>query len=166
MNFKRLQKLAEPLLDTPDTIIGKLLEFYENKSPEKEILTILKKTPKIRIDSSLNLSNSKIFDAQFNHEEISNWKKLMEIAHINAFKRIGFENLKNITKSNIAKGKKKDKGFHYLEEIDISIQGENAKKCWMSSLNLAKYLKVPIYVKFVWTKGEYKGRKGELKWNP
>ncbi len=171
--FKRLQEHATPLVDTPATVIEKLLDFYDRS--DKTIQTT--KTPitqnkviEIDPDYPEDLTHTKIMSATFGKYQVTKWNKLVDIAHIEAMSKLNsFDELKNISISNIINSESHDKGFRFLEEIGISIQGENANQTWKSALHLAKHLRIPIIVKLIWRsnkKSSHPGKTGILKWEP
>lgn len=45
-----------------------------------------------------------------------------------------------MTQSNIANGRRADRGFHYLSDINISIQNVDANLAWRNTLSLARRL--------------------------
>jgi hypothetical protein len=100
----------------------------------------------------------------------SNWKKIVNEVHILAFKQgLSSEALIELSLAHIVKGEKKDSGFYYLPEMDISIQGLGGKRAWSVILHLAKNLKIPVEIYFKWPMKEgsaYPGQKGKLVWIP
>ncbi|MCH7954335.1 MAG: hypothetical protein IIC40_01195 [Candidatus Marinimicrobia bacterium] len=171
--YKRLQKLAKPFVDTPAAIIERLLDFNDNyykmemkPSSDDTGISVRKLDP----NSPEDLSHTRILKAHFGSANVDRpgWNNLVKVAHIVA-KNEGksFSELSQLTRANIVKGERSDRGFHYVEEIDISIQGENSNKSWKISFDLAKELDIPIEVKFEWLnliKAAHPGKKGILLW--
>ncbi len=177
--FKRLQKYAKPLVDTPGSVIEKILDHYENcndnlntdEGLNNEVGNEVKNNLIILDpENPLDLTHTKIISANYGSHNVDRWNKLVDIAHIEAMKVTNsFEELKNISISQISNGKKLDKGFRYLEKINISVQGENANKTWISALNLAKHFKKNVKILFIWRsnkKSLYPSKKGLLEWKP
>lgn len=164
--FGRLQKHATPLVDTPASVVEKLLDYYESG----EIIQPYNESIKLNPDSPGDLTHTKIINGIFGNEKVLKWNRLVDVAHIYAMKKIGnFSTLKTFSISHISETQRSDKGFRFLPEIGISIQGENANQTWKSSLNLAKRLKVEIEVLFEWRENEKAanpGKKGCLSWKP
>ncbi len=93
------------------------------------------------------------------------------MAHVEAFKQAGsFDALLNLTHAQIRKGDHSgDSGYHYVPEIDISIQGVDANHAWSYSLRLAQYLKRPLKAQIEWRnndKAAHPGETGSMEWSP
>lgn len=173
-NLQRLQALATPFVDTPDMVIERLLDAYEDSAsssvPRENKLQFegLKLDP----DSPDDLSFTRIRSASFAGKEISrpNWNKLVRIAHQEAKARLGsFRELAAITIANIEEGQLDEYGFHYVPEADISVQGLAANVAWQCSLKLARHIGVPVRVVVEWQNKEeaaHPGRRGLLPWKP
>lgn len=73
-----------------------------------------------------------------------------------------------LTLAHVVKGEKINSGFHYLPEVNISIQGVDSNLAWRNTLHLMKNLKMPIEIYFEWRDKEgaaYPGEKGKFIWN-
>ena len=172
--FERLQRLATPFVDMPDTVIERLLDEHEARTntavPGTTGLTIqaLQQDP----DAPDNLTFTRVRSASFGNIEISRpkWNKLVRTAHQEARQRLGsFHSLASITITNIQEGKHEDYGYTYIPEADISVQGLAANLAWPSSLKLARHLKVPIRVVFEWHNKDgaaHPGKRSILEWTP
>ncbi len=170
----RLLRLITTFADTPDTVIGRLLDEREASSntavPSTTGPTIqaLQQDP----DAPDNLTFTRVRSASFGNIEISRpkWNTLVRTAHQEARQRLGsFHSLASITITNIQEGKHEDYGYTYLPEADISVQGLAANLAWPSSLKLARHLKVPIRVVFEWHNKDgaaHPGKRGILEWTP
>lgn len=122
-------------------------------------------------DSPDDLRFTRVLRAHFGDEEISppKWTQLIAVAHRLAMEGLGFDTLNTITESNIVKGKLQDRGYRYLPEVEISLQGQSAFQSWQSALNLAKILSVSIEVLVEWHQKDeaaHPGEKGKLSWSP
>ena len=172
--FKRLQKLATPLVDTPASVIGKLLDRYENSpSVKTKINNDLKKhinEIKLNPESPGDLSHTKIISARFGIESIKNWKELVIAAHKWAIENTNdFHQVQSISISNISDKELSENGFRFHPEVGFSMQGENANQSWKSALKLAQYFKKEIEISFMWrmnNKATHPGSKGYLYWCP
>lgn len=106
----------------------------------------------------------------FDAVPFSNWNGLLRTAHIQAFAKLGsFDELKKITNAQILSGHSNDRGYHFLPEIGISLQGVDSIHAWSYSLRLAQHLKVPIQATVEWRhndKAAYPGETGFLEWSP
>ncbi|WP_148220315.1 T4SS efffector SepA family protein [Nostoc punctiforme] len=168
--YKRLQALAVPFEDTPITVIEKLLNEYEARYQPQQVF----ETENYKVlepDTPSNLHYTRVLRAVIGSQEIHqpNWNKIVDAAHKMAI-REGFsvEELIKLTLAHIVKGEKINSGFHYLPEVNISIQGVDSNLAWRNTLHLMKNLKMPIEIYFEWRDKEgaaYPGEKGKLIWN-
>jgi hypothetical protein len=168
--YKRLQALAVPFEDTPITVIEKLLNEYEARYQSQQV----SETENYRVlepDAVSNLHHTRVLRTVIGGQEIHqpNWNKIVDAAHGIAIRQ-GFsvEDLIKLTLSHIVQGEKISSGFHYLPEVNISIQGVDSNLAWRNTLHLMKNLKMPIEIYFEWRDKEgaaYPGEKGKFIWN-
>jgi hypothetical protein len=181
LTFKRLQKYATPLVDTVPTVIDKLLDFCDSRgleqlvpqkdrSPKSELEPAYTLSSPIESDPSdpHSLSHTRVLTAEFDRQPADGWNNLVRIAHKRAIEHFrSFESLRSATPSHIVKGRRDIDGFHYVPEIDISIQNVDANVAWRNSLALARKLGCPLRVEFEWRnkKGAaFPGQSGVLSW--
>jgi hypothetical protein len=166
--FLRLQKLAIPLVDTPASVIERLMDSYEENHPD---------LPERRPDAvglildpnrPDDLRHTRIREASFCEESARNWNELVQVAHRVAFRKTGsYDSLRRITIANIVNGPESDRGFVFLRDIGLSVQNVEANKAWRDALHLAKKLEGSIQVTFDWRDKEgaaHRGRSGLLRW--
>jgi hypothetical protein len=171
LTFGRLQKHAVPFVDTPETVISKILEFYESHGHQQS------STPKDRLhvtggvfdpDNHPDLHHTRIIAAEFDGRQASGWNELVRVAHARAMEHFRtFEALRSASLSNISSGQRNVEGFHYAPEIDISIQYADANMAWRNALHLARKLSCAIHAEFEWRnkKGAaLPGQSGVLSW--
>ena len=169
--YKRLQAIAVPFEDTPVTVIDRLLSEYEVRHQSQQ-LTESENYRVLDPDAPSNLRHTWLIRAVINSSEIHqpNWNRIVDAAHVLAFHMdLSVEALIKLTLSNVVKGENNTCGFHYLPEVNISIQGVDANHAWRNTLHIAKNLKVPVEVYFEWYNKEgaaYPGEKGKLVWTP
>lgn len=181
--FARLQKLAVPLIDTPATVLERLLDHYEHRSERPPQLSTTAPPPgpsvaggseQLNPDSPPDLRHTRVLVARFGSRTASGWNKLVHAAHAEAFPRLGsLESLRAATTSNLKRGRATSedvrRGFRYLPEIDVSIQNVDAEHAWSNTLRLAKVLRVELTVDFEWMDkldAARPGKKGRLAWRP
>lgn len=181
--FKRLQKHATPLIDTPVNVIERWADFYEQNSQQKADLKVDSKTAKSKHAPMDIPQGVRQFDpkrppsllhtrvrGEFATTPFSNWNDLLRIAHIHAFKQArSFEELRKVTRAQTKKGSYSDEGYRFVPEIGISIQGVDAYHAWEYALRLAVHLKVPVKAEFEWRHNDKAARPGEcgiMVWAP
>lgn len=174
--LERLKALAEPFVDTPETVIARVLDHYkqsqstENSTAEKDVNAPA--TPATRFDAlnAPDLTHTKLLSAVVDGREASRWNDVVNEAHRAAMGRVNdFNKLSKLSKSQIVKGQKSDRGYHYLEDLDLSIQGIDADYAFKNALHLARNLAFPIRVEFEWRHkpgAAYPGTRGVLEWTP
>jgi hypothetical protein len=164
--YARLQRLATPFVDTPASVIERLLDHYEEGqgSSNRPPGTALTLDP----DRPDDLRHTRVLHAVFCGESARNWNDLLQVAHRAAFRKAGsYDALRFMTTTNIIRGRKTDSGFVYLDDIDISIQNIEANRCWQTVLHLAKKLNGSVEVELEWRDKEgaaHPGRAAVLRW--
>jgi hypothetical protein len=200
---KRLQRLAVPLEDSYDSVISKILDFYEkNHEPSKmsEAETgapISKQAVKARLqqyakqtgDRSIlqlldtldaplertfdpfippNLTHTKVTAALINGQPpVSlSWNGLLdEAVRIARSKLRSFPEIRKLSQMNIVEGRKSDEGYHFLEDVGLSVQGQDANDAWRCTAYVARHLGFAVDVSFLWRAKEgaaYPGSNGRF----
>ncbi len=181
--FARLQKLATPLVDTPETVLERLLDHYEqcnNQRRSSAVAVPKASSPKVagsqlfKPDSPPDLRHARVLAARIGNTTASGWNKLVHAAHAEAFRRLGsLDALRAVTTSNLKRGRANSddtiRGYRYLPDADVSIQNVDAQHAWSNALRLAKHLNVELTVDFEWMDkpdAAHPGMKGRLAWKP
>lgn len=173
--FKRLQKLAKPLIDTPSTIIDRLIDHYEDADEDAGSPGVVKDpVAMIRFDpvEVPSLTHTKLRKASFGGRELSrpNWNELVRSAIDAGLERLKtFEELSRVTDARIVKGVKTDEGFSPMPNRGISVQGVDAHDAWRIAYGLARKLTLPVDVIFEWRDKEgaaHPGEIGTIGWSP
>lgn len=175
--FKRLQALAKPLIDTPDSVIDRLLDHYEDARDGHGVRAAnggQDPAAVIRFDPGQlpSLTHAKLRKARFGGRELPrpNWNELVRIAveaGLDRFKSA--DELMRVTDARIVKGAKTDEGFSPLAGRGISVQGVDAHDAWRIAYGLARKLSVPVEVIFEWRDKEgaaHPGEVGATGWAP
>lgn len=179
---RKLQKIAIPLVDNPDTLIGRLVDAavagvpYQLPGAEEDKKPITAPEPTASVVDIIrnhpDLTHTKVREASFDGVEIAkpNWNNLVKHAHEIAFQQLGtFQALRKATFAHLREGKYDGEGFSYLASIDVSIQGMDSNLSWENSKRLAQLLGVPIHVGFEWYSKPNAARPGQsetLEWQP
>lgn len=168
--FRRLQAIARPLVDTPITVIERLLEHYEGRAPVSEA----RSAPVIHRfgpGSAPDFTHTRVLAAYFAGQETTRpkWNELVRLAHEVALARnLSVDQLKKLTTANICEGAKSDEGFKPAHNFRYSIQGVDANDAWRISYDLARKLKCNVRVEFEWRAkddAEFPGERGLIEWN-
>jgi len=175
--YKKLQALAMPFVDTPESVISDLAEeelrrrgtqangHTNDKSTGATYLTL-------NPDSHENLTHTRILSAKVDGRPIHRpkWNGILDHLHVLAHQRLNsFDAVRRATGANIREGRFEENGYRYLPEAGLSIQGVDANLAWDHSLRLARALNIPVEIRLEWRRKEAAARPGEvaeLKWLP
>ena len=186
--FLRLQKVAVPLVDTPVTVIERLLSSYTEKTGQASATaeTTTPEAPEPRSarggqpqrefesNATPSLRHTRVILAQFAGNKANGWNDLVRVANIEAMRRLGsLEAVRRITTSNMILGRanseQEKKGYRYVTEMNACIQNVDAEHCWVNAFRLAKTLKVSVEVDFEWlhkSGAAHPGKSARLVWKP
>ncbi len=182
--YARLQKLAVPLVDTPATLLERLINVYE--------VHLAPVSPSARESNTANtgrsaqpqrefgpntapsLRHTRVIAADFAGRKADGWNSLVHAAHIEAVRRLGsLEAVRRVSAAKIVPGRasaaQEKVGYRYVAEINACIQNVDTTHAWANTFRLAKALNVSVEVDFVWlTKSEaaHPGKAARLVWKP
>lgn len=151
--FARMQALAVPLVDTPDSIILRALVALEgsggaDRGGEPSAHSFNPAVPPSL--SHTTLKSVALAGIRFERSETS-WNNLM-IEAIREAARRGWSKLDlalGLT-VNSTPGRREDSGYKYIEDVDLSVQGQDANSAWRQTYDLACRVGFPIEAEFVW----------------
>lgn len=152
-DFLRLQSLAVPLIDTPATIVTRILDFYEANNG------IEARSDKITEDETVlsfeipPLTHTKLLMANFDKSEPDRltWDGLLRLALTKGFRKAeSAKELKAASGANIVDRVKNDQGYKYLDDLKLSYQGVSAEDAVRIIRRLSEYLGVTCEFKFEW----------------
>lgn len=176
--FGRLQAIATPFVDTPASVIERLLDLYDSRTGQGR-----QSPPEVRSNHGFvivvkdfspydapDLRHTRIVQAEIAGQTASHWNELVHLAHRQAVAKVkDMDALRSSTLSNIVPGRKSDSGFHYLSDINVSVQNVEANTAWKNALHLAKRFNLEISVQFEWPDRDgaaMPGKRGRLAWSP
>jgi hypothetical protein len=171
-NFQRIQRVAIPLVDTLDTALARILDFYENHAPQRAgtsmpAITIRAADPVERtLDpfSPPDLTHTKVTAAVFRKRAVGvpTWNALLDEVIRASRRDLGtFDALNKISLTNLFDGQKTDQGYRYLADIRLSVQGQSANDAWRSVARIVRQLGYQVQVNFVWYAKEAAAFPGE-----
>lgn len=168
--FERLQHHAQALVDTSDTVLTRILDFYERG--KEHVPTADRKRELIRLidpDELTDLTHTKVLSASLAGQAIPkpNWRRLLEDTLVIAMEQLeDLDEVRRYCGANIVQGRKEVDGFRYLGDVDISVQGLSANEACRSLIALARSLSIAVDVTFVWRLKEdalHPGEKARLR---
>ncbi len=172
--IERLKEHAEPLVDTFETVIVRLLDAYEAKNGHT--VEVGKKFDlSIRDFSPLmppNLKHAKILAATLGNTELSRsqstWNGVLNWCVELAVQRSeSIQDLKRLLLVNFVSGQKEDEGYRYLPSVGLSIQGQDASSAWKATFHILRALDYPATIVFSWRDkedAEFPGLIGRFIW--
>lgn len=175
--FGKLQALARPFVDTPESVIADLAgeelrrrNVPRNGHPGKNSGASVEMT--LDPDAHENLTHTRLLSASIDGRPIHRpkWNGVLDHLHILARKRLGsFEAVRRVTGANIREGRFEENGYRFVPDADLSIQGVDANLAWDHSLRLARALEVAVQLRFEWRQKDaaaHPGQAASLKWAP
>ena len=162
--FQRLQQHAKPLVDTTDMVINRALDALELQGNGSADVV------KHRLDPQdlPNLTHTTIIDASLSGQSLvkPNWTMLFDNLLISVMRQVdNFFELRKLCSVNMVQGRKKDKGYRHLVEIDISVQGMSANNTCRAIVAVAQNLNIELEITLMWRSkvgALHPGEKGRL----
>lgn len=156
--FTRLQKLAVPFVDTPETVIEKAISMLEgtsitdknvsnNQARQKHSIKTYKSYEALPSVKHTKPKSVVIDGVEFTD---SKWSGVNHWVHTRAAAIVGIDELISLSKANIKRGIKEENGFDYLPKIGCSIQRSDASTTLRQICHLAKELDFNVSIFFEW----------------
>lgn len=171
---ERLKSHAEPLVDTFESVIVRLLDAYEPASG-RDVPHQSKQEVSVRDFSPLmppDLKHTKVLSATLGNLELSRsqatWNGILNLCVERAVQRSEtMSELRKLLLVNFVAGKKEDEGYRYLNSPNLSIQGQDANTAWRATFHILRALEFPATVVFSWRDKEdaqFPGVMGRFIW--
>ncbi|MBL8447040.1 MAG: hypothetical protein JNJ44_06465 [Zoogloeaceae bacterium] len=175
--YKKLQALAVPFVDTPDSVIRRAVDKMMNASTRDGEGPPAAHTAKSSPDCvhgdprSSVLSNDKVMTFEptslpdVTHTtflagvvastEVQDWNHLSLAVHAEVFRKVGsVEALRRASTANIKPGSHFDHGFKTGKGLPFSIQGAEANKACSIAFRLAREHGIAVTAEFRWQNKE------------
>jgi hypothetical protein len=171
--FIKLQKLAKPFVDTPESVIAALAdEALERRSIEAPARLASESILRVDPDQHESLTHARLISATVDSRALHRpkWNGLLHHMHLIAKQRLGsFDAVQRVSGANLRDGRYEEDGFQYLPEAGFSLQGVDSNLAWDHSLRLARHLRLPIEVRFEWRVKDgaaHPGKVANIQWAP
>lgn len=162
--FAQLQAIAEPFVDTPETVIQKCVEFYlsnakGHKKSDKAIEGAAQASGgymSFHPDTPPDLTFTRPMSIELEGKSFDKgslyWNPLLfELVRLAGTKGIKGDKLKEMLLCNYVDGEANEaQGYRYIKEAGLSVQGQAANPVWKSIFHLVKSLGVKLEVVFLW----------------
>jgi hypothetical protein len=149
--IERMKAYAEPLVDTFDTVIMKgldaldMLKVEANGPMQERILN-----PASPPNLSYTTVKSIVWKGKRLPPAETYWNPLMLTVIRECAKHMTEEQTRNLIICNYVAGKKEDNGYKYLEDMGVSVQGQDANNAWKTTYHILQAIKMPLEVIFAW----------------
>lgn len=175
--FTRLQKLAVPFVDTPESVVERAISLLEMRSSAQENGAIKPSTPSLSkrvfksyesLPSVKHTKPKKIVIDTLDYAD-NTWSGINHWVHTRAAAIVGIDALVSLSKANIKKGIKEENGFDYLPKIGCSIQRSDASTTLRQICHLVKELDFNVSIDFEWkehNEATYPGESACLELTP
>jgi hypothetical protein len=101
-----------------------------------------------------NLAYTTVKSVIFNCERLpaseAYWNSLLLRAIRECGKHLTKEQIRRLIICNFVEGRKEDNGFKYLDDVGVSVQGQDANNAWKATYHILQVIKTPVEVNFVW----------------
>ncbi|QLC22791.1 hypothetical protein HFP51_11735 [Parasphingopyxis sp. CP4] len=153
--FARLQKQAIPLVDTTVSVIERALDALEDGSNtgKRENKSVIEQMFEPRSPPDLKFTG--IISAKVAGKALPiskcYWNSVLLEVILEAWRRgASRADILDLITVNSQTGKREDSGFKYLQEVDISVQGQDANGAWRQAYQIASGLGIDVEVHFHW----------------
>lgn len=168
-DFVRLQTIAEPLIDTPASVVTRLLDMFERVKVDHQPPATVKSDEKYTLETIPPLTHTKIMSGHFNNSKPSkqNWDSFVRQSLIEVLKYSeSIEDLRRKSGANVKEGQFEDHGYKYVAENNFSFQGVSAEDAVKIIGRCARALDVSFEIEFIWRENPdaYRpGKRGLIK---
>lgn len=167
--FERLQRHAQPLVDTVDAVVNRALDAMETgvwKQPDEGLPA---NEHEVDPDRLPDVTHTKVLAARLAGAEVKrpNWNRLLHRVLVLSMGQVAdLNDLRRLCPANMVCGRKTDEGYTHLAEIDISVQGLSANEACAALTVTARALGIGLEVAFMWRAKDgaaHPGERGRLR---
>ena len=181
--FTQLQTIAEPFVDTPESVIQKCVEFYLSNAKSTKAAGSAAEAPVatgeagymvVHPDAAPDLTFTRPMSIELEGKSFDKgslyWNPLLfELVRIAGTKVKG-DKLKEMLLCNYADGEANaQQGYRFIKEAGISVQGQAANPAWKTIHHLVKTLGLTLDVVFMWEdkpKAAFPGKTARMRYVP
>jgi len=174
--YNKLKGIAEPFTDTPESVMERCVDFYVSShgaaSPtdggadnQSAMAFPWDGAPDLTFTRPISID---LGGTKFERKDLY-WNTLMyEVVRIAARKFDTAEKLRLAILVNFVDGEgPPEKGYRFIPEAGLSVQGQDANAAWRAAIHLIKAANMTVDVTFRWENKEgaaYPGRTGQMKY--
>jgi hypothetical protein len=174
--YDKLKALAEPFVDTPETVVTRCVDFYVSKH---EAAKEEHAKPKLGDSSAMSFAADAAPDLTFtrplsikldgktSEKKDLYWNALLfDVVGKAAAKLKSKEKLKQMILVNYADGQgSQEKGYRYIPDAGLSVQGQDSNAAWKATIHILRAIGMNIDVMFLWEnkdKAVHPGKTGRM----
>jgi hypothetical protein len=177
--YNKLKTLADPFVDTPESVVHKCVDFYISKhtgtapaariEPDQESALVfpLDGPPDLTFTRPLSIT---LDDVKY-EKKMLYWNTLLfDVVAKAAVVLKSPEKLRELILVNYAEGERgQEQGYRYIPEAGLSVQGQTANAAWNATSHIVKAVRMNIDVAFLWEskdKAAHPGKTGRMTYKP
>ena len=174
-DYERLQKMAEPFVDTPASVLTRVLDAFMAASDAEAIVEaheIVSGVEEYDFYDAPPLVHVKLISGRIGSTEpiTKTWDGMVRHAVELVLARVdGVSAAKPLLDLNMVEGEKVDDGYKFVPELGISYQGVSAQHAAKVVANAARFLRQEALVEFHWrnkAEAHFPGRFAKLRFKP
>ena len=167
----KLKSLAEPFVDTPETVITRCVDFYiskrgagplskiESGGSDGPIAYAAEAAPDLTFTRLIAIT---LDGVKFQKKDLY-WNALLfDVVARAAAKLKSPDRLRQAILVNYVEGEgPQDKGYRHIAQAKLSVQGQDSNAAWKATMHLVKAAKLNIDVIFMWENKEKAAQPGK-----
>jgi hypothetical protein len=167
----KLKSVAEPFIDTPETVIARCVDFYiskhssgsysktESGGPDSPALYAAEAAPDLTFTRLIAVT---LDGVKYQKKDLY-WNALLfDVVAKAAAKLKSPDKLRQAILVNYVEGQgPQDKGYRHIAEAKLSVQGQDSNAAWKATMHLVKAAQLTIEVVFIWENKEKAARPGQ-----
>jgi hypothetical protein len=176
--YNKLKGLAEPFVDTPESVMERCVDFYASSRGKAAQAVDTADTGDQSVmmfpeDGAPDLTFSRpisidLGGVKFEKKDLY-WNTLLyEVVRVASRKFRTADDLRRSILVNFVDGEgPAEKGYRYIEEAGLSVQGQDANAAWRAAIHLIKTANMTVDVVFRWENKEgvaHPGKTGQMKY--
>jgi hypothetical protein len=175
--LNKLKSVAEPFVDTPETVIDRCVDFYISKHGEGHFTKAESggqdRPMRYAAEDAPDLTFTRLIavtleGAKYQKKDLY-WNALLfDVVARAGTKLKSTDKLRQAILVNYVEGEGPlDKGYRYISAAKLSVQGQDSNAAWKATMHLVKAAQMNIEVVFMWEnkeKAAHPGRIGQMKY--
>lgn len=167
--FDQLKELAEPFVDTPETVISKLIDHYHKSKGDPKASKIKggdnNHSMHYPADAPPDLKFTRVLaitlDGQKLGKQMLYWNAFLLEVVKRASQKLSPDKLRQAIVVNYVEGEKTDNGYRHIPEAGLSVQGQDSNYAWKATAQLIKATGMNVHLVFQWEEKDQAAHPGQ-----